>query len=79
MPRCRIHEASIRASRQPGTNSEALELIAGVYGCVHALAGLLSVPYCSGQEAAVKLLGGLAQNIAGMAVEIVREGERTGP
>ena len=67
----RIHEAAQAA--QPG-NQQTLKLIAAGFGSVGALVRLLSIPFCSGTEAAVKLLGGLAQNVAGMAVEIANAG-----
>lgn len=53
---------------------QVLELLASGFGSVGALVSLLSVPFCSGLESAVKLLGALAQNIAGVAVEVVRQG-----
>lgn len=56
-----------------------LELIAAASGSVGALIRLLGVPFCSGLEAAVKLLGALAQNVDDMAVEIVRKGRRATP
>ena len=56
-----------------------LELIASVGGSVGALVRLLSVPYCSGLEAAVKLVGALAQNVDGMAVEVVNKGCQLAP
>ena len=68
---CRIHEAAQAA--QQG-NQQTLKLIAAGFGSVGALVRLLSIPFCSGTEAAVKLLGGLAQNVAGMAVEIANAG-----
>jgi len=67
----RIHEAAQAA--QQG-NQQTLKLIAAGFGSVSALVRLLSIPFCSGTEAAVKLLGGLAQNVAGMAVEIANAG-----
>ena len=58
-------------------NVQTLKLIASGFGSVAALVRLLNVPFCSGTEAAVKLLGGMAQNVAGMAVEVAREGPRS--
>ena len=38
---------------------------------------MLSLPFCSGSEAAAKLLGALAQNIAGLAAKIAHHGGST--
>lgn len=75
MHECRIHEAYQSAAQQP-SNPQVLELIACGSGSVGALIRLLGVPFCSGLEAAVKLLGALAQNVDEMAVEVVRKGRR---
>ena len=69
-----MHETCQSAPPHPA-KPQVLELIASGFGSVGALVSLLSVPFCSGLEAATKPLGALAQNIAGVAVEIVRQGE----
>lgn len=54
---------------------DVLKLLGGAAGGVQALVAMLGLPFCSGSEAAAKLLGALAQNIAGLAAKIAHHGE----
>ena len=51
-----------------------LRLLGGAAGGVQALVAMLGLPFCSGSEAAAKLLGALAQNIAGLAAKVSHHG-----
>jgi len=53
---------------------EVLRLLAGAGGGVQALVAMMGLQFCSGSEAAARLLGALSQNISGMAARIAHHG-----
>jgi len=69
LPLSRIYESG----KPPA--GDVLKLLGGAAGGVQALVAMLGLPFCSGSEAAAKLLGALAQNIAGLAAKIAHHGE----
>lgn len=58
---------------------EVLRLLAGAGGGLQALVAMMGLQFCSGSEAAARLLGALSQNISGQAARIAHHGAPPAP